>query len=68
MTEPTSTAWYREPTMMLVIGVLTFTVISGFTMLGVALNHDDALVISDEDYREWRDDMRATKPIDVDDD
>ncbi len=58
--------WYREPTMMIVAGVLLFTLISGIAMLTFALSHRDTLVMSPDDYTEWRDDIRATKPIDDD--
>ena len=68
MSKPQPAVWYREPTMMIVIAVLSFSVISGFTMLGVALSTDDTLILSEEDYQTWRDDIRATKPINADDD
>jgi len=48
--------------------VLTFTVIAGFSMLGVALSHDDTLVMTADEYRDWRDNMRAANPIEVIDD
>jgi hypothetical protein len=67
MQSNTRTPWYRVPTMMIVAGVLGFTVISGMSMLTIASSQNDALVISDQDYRQWRDDMRATAPLPADD-
>ncbi|MFK8014465.1 MAG: hypothetical protein AB8G17_03335 [Gammaproteobacteria bacterium] len=67
MKTESSTPWYRVPTMMIVAGVLSFTVIAGVAMLAVASNGHDKLIMSDQDYREWRDDMRATKALPDDD-
>ncbi|MFK7886148.1 MAG: hypothetical protein AB8G16_04720 [Gammaproteobacteria bacterium] len=61
------TPWFREPTMMIVAGILGFTIISGIAMLTVASNGHDQLIMSDQDYREWRDDMRATTALPDDD-
>lgn len=67
MQSDSKTAWYREPTMMLVAGVLGFTVIAGMSMLAIASSQHDALIMSDQEYRQWRDDMRATTPLPADD-
>lgn len=55
-------AWYREPTMLIVAGVLTFTLLSGTTMMTLSLTDRDVLTMNDSDYRAWRDEMRATTP------
>lgn len=57
-----SSAWYHQPAMLVVAGVLSFTVITGTAMLALSLHQRDALTMSDADYRAWKDDMRATTP------
>ncbi len=54
--------WYSEPTMILVAGILCFALLSGLSMLWMATNQSDTLLLSDEEYAQWRDDMRATTP------
>lgn len=67
MTSRSPTPWYREPTMLFVVGVLGFTLISGITMLAISSTQHDQLIMSDEEYREWKDTMRATAPARADD-
>ncbi len=59
--------WFREPTMILVCCVLAFAVTSGFTMLLLSVSHRDALVVTDQSYQQWRDSMRATATVPVED-
>ncbi len=56
-----SNPWYRQPAMLLVCGVLISTVISGMTMLFVAANGQDPLVVSKQEYQQIRDDFRLTE-------
>lgn len=56
-----SRPWYRETAMMVVIGVLTFTLLSGTAMVTIAMNSHDPLVISDQQYQQLRDELRATE-------
>lgn len=67
MTSRPPAPWYREPTMLFVVAVLGFTLISGITMLAVSSTQHDRLIMSDEQYREWKDTMRATTPPRADD-
>lgn len=60
--QKTQAAWYREPTMLIVAGVLTFTLLSGTAMMALSLSGRDALTMTDADYQSWRDEMRATTP------
>ena len=54
--------WYREPTMLVVAGVLTFTLLSGTATVILSVQDRDVLTLSDSDYRAWKDEMRATAP------
>lgn len=56
-------AWYREPTMLVVAGVLSFTLLSGTAMLTLSVTDRDVLMLEDADYQAWRDQMRAATPI-----
>lgn len=67
MAQQNSPRWYREPAMLIVAGVLLFTVTSGTAMLTFSLTHRDSLVMTDDAYQEWRDEMRATSPPQLDD-
>ncbi len=53
--------------MKVVAGVLIATLMSGVTMLSLALSSDDPLVISDGQYQELRDEFRLTEPRPDDD-
>lgn len=59
--------WYREPTMILVAGILSAALVSGVTMLWMATTQADTLLLSDQEYSHWRDDMRATTPAPAND-
>jgi hypothetical protein len=67
MNDDNCARWYREPIMLIVVGVLLFTLTSGTAMLTFSLTHRDALVMTDEAYQQWRDEMRATAPPVADD-
>lgn len=56
----TSTPWYRESTMLVVAAVLLASLASGAAMLTLALRGDDELVISEHEYQQLRDELRAT--------
>lgn len=64
----TQTPWYREVAMMIVIGVLVSTVVMSGVIITLAVNSDDPLVISDEEYQQLRDDLRGTKARESDED
>lgn len=59
--------WYREGTLWLVCAILGATFVSGAGLLALALSGDDGLVISADDYRDLRDEMRLTKARESDD-
>ena len=60
-TDNHSNAWYHQPAMLVVAGVMLATLMSGVGMITAALQVDDPLVMSDREYREWKDENRATE-------
>ena len=60
-TQNRSNAWYRQPAMLVVAGVMFATLMSGVGMITAAMQIDDPLVMSEQEYREWKDDNRATE-------
>ncbi|MEM1088997.1 MAG: hypothetical protein AAF552_05985 [Pseudomonadota bacterium] len=66
-TSSASSRWYQESAMKVVAGVLIATLMSGVTMLSLALSSDDPLVITDGQYQELRDEFRLTEPRPDDD-
>ena len=57
-----SCAWYRQPAMLVVTGVLVSSVLSGIVIASFAVSGRDPLVVSAADYQKIRDEFRLTEP------
>lgn len=51
--------WYKQSTMLLAVGLLLATVTAGFVTLYIAAQGDDALVVSEKEYQQIKNDLRA---------
>ena len=52
-------AWYRQPAMIVVAGVLAATFVGSAAVVGLAVTSDDPLVISEADYERVRAEFRV---------
>ena len=60
MTSTQTKPWYKEPWPWAVIGLTGSAVVASLITLAIAIKNPDALVVSDQQYQEMRDDLRPS--------